>query len=42
MENFTNLIPLMNVDSNKNLFLIVGLLSLIAIIAVLVIKRKNK
>ena len=42
MENFTNLIPLMNVDSGKNLFLIVGLLSLIAIIAVLVIKRKNK
>lgn len=42
MENFTILIPLMNVDSSKNLFLIVGLLSLIAIIAVLVIKRKNK
>lgn len=42
MENFTNLIQLMNVDSSKNLFLIVGLLSLIAIIAVLVIKRKNK
>ena len=42
MENFTNLSPLMNVDSSKNLFLIVGLLSLIAIIAVLVIKRKNK
>ena len=42
MENFTNLIPLMNVDSSTNLFLIVGLLSLIAIIAVLVIKRKNK
>lgn len=42
MGNFTNLIPLMNVDSSKNLFLIVGLLSLIAIIAVLVIKRKNK
>ena len=35
MEKFTNLIPLMNVDSSKNL-------SLIAIIAVLFIKKKNK
>ena len=40
MEKFTNLIPLMNVDSSKNL--IIGLLSLIAIIAVLFIKKKNK
>ena len=42
MENFTNLIPLIHVDSSINLFLIVGLLSLIAIVAVLAIKRKNK
>ena len=42
MEKFTNLIPLMNVDSSKNLFLIIGLLGLIAIIAVLFIKKKNK
>ncbi|MBF1307659.1 MAG: LPXTG cell wall anchor domain-containing protein [Parvimonas micra] len=40
MEKFTNLILLMNVDSSKNLFLIIGLLSLIAIIAVLFIKKK--
>gem|GEM_PF-816100 len=42
MEKFTNLILLMNVDSSKNLFLIIGLLSLIAIIAVLFIKKKKK
>lgn len=41
MEKITNLIPLMNVDSSKNLFLIIGLLSLIAIV-LLYIKRKNK
>ncbi len=41
MEKITNLIPLMNVDSSKNLFLIIGLLSLVAIIAIVFIKRKK-
>lgn len=40
MEKFTNLVPLLNVDSSKNLFLIIGVLSLIAII-ILYIKRKK-
>ncbi|MEB3072870.1 LPXTG cell wall anchor domain-containing protein [Parvimonas sp. C2] len=42
MENFTNLIPFMNIDSSRNLFLIIGLLSLIAIIVVIFIGKKNK
>ncbi|MEB3025200.1 MULTISPECIES: LPXTG cell wall anchor domain-containing protein [unclassified Parvimonas] len=42
MENFTNLIPFMNIDSSRNLFLIIGLLSLIAIIVVIFIRKKNK
>ena len=35
-------ISFMNIDSSKNLFLIIGVLSLIAIIVVLVMKRRNK
>ena len=42
MENFTNLIPFMNIDSSRNLFLIIGLLSLIAIIVVIFISKINK
>ena len=42
MEKFTNLIPFMNIDSSRNLFLIIGLLSLIAIIVVIFIRKKNK
>ena len=41
MEKITNLIPLLNIDSSKNLFLIIGLLSLVAIIAIVFIKRKK-
>ncbi|MFT4445191.1 MULTISPECIES: LPXTG cell wall anchor domain-containing protein [unclassified Parvimonas] len=42
MGKFNNFIPLMNVDSSKNLFLIVGLLSLIAIMVIIYLKKKNK
>lgn len=42
MGEYTNLISFMNIDSSKNLFLIIGVLSLIAVIVVLVMKRRNK
>ena len=42
MGEYTNLISFMNIDRSKNLFLIIGVLSLIAIIVVLVMKRRNK
>ena len=42
MGEYTNLISFMNIDSSRNLFLIIGLLSLIAIIVVIFIRKKNK